>query len=81
MRIEKVAYLEKADHQYVHITTTDKSVPGYARFSDEERKVGELLIASHAGSFKPELWNFVVSDIETGVHKLSDLDIELFPNQ
>jgi len=78
--IEKVAYLEQADHQYIHVTTTDKSSPAYARFSDEESQTGSLIIASHADSFKPELWNFVSSDIETGVYKVSELKVELFAN-
>ncbi len=79
--IEKVAYLEQADHQYIHVTTTDKSVAGYASFSNEENQTGFLIIASHAGSFKPELWSFVSDEVEVGVHKVSELKVELFANQ
>jgi hypothetical protein len=79
--IEKIAYLEQADHQYIHVASTDKSLPGHASFSREENHTGELIIASHSGGFKPVLWNFVAKDIEPGVYKKSDIDVNLLPNQ
>ena len=69
---EKVAYLELAEHKYVHIT--DKCL------WENDRAVGPLSIEVSGQIFEPAMWNFAPAELENGVHLLEDLEIELHPN-
>ena len=77
--IETIAYKEQSDHEFIHVTTTDKNSPGHAVFSDDERKVGTVSIASHAGYFEPAEWCFA-PEVATGVYKKTDLNFKLLSN-
>ena len=70
-----IVYKELASHEYVHIV--DESD---VRFSDAERQVGFLEIDSHAGFFRPELWNFCYIEYPVGVYHQDDVDVEFHPN-
>ena len=80
MLFETVAYAENEDHEYIHVTTTDKSKPTHAFFSDNDRKLGTLKISFAGGHFEPDEWIFVVGDIPSGVYKRSVLGLDLLPN-
>ena len=69
---EKVAYLELAEHKYVHIT--DKCL------WENEEAVGILSISENGTIFAPALWNFAPAELDNGVYLLEDLDIKLFKN-
>ena len=69
----KIAYKELSDHKYTHVISGD-----CASFSESDRKVGQLIVNGYGDSFAPELWGFVSSDIESGVHK--NLEANLYKN-
>jgi hypothetical protein len=69
--MEKAAYKEHIDHEYVHIVTID----GWsAKFSDEESKTGKLIVNSTFESFEPALWGFIKTDMADGVYHKSAID-------
>lgn len=76
--MEKVAYKEKAEHSYVHVTDFNPERPAHAKWSEADRQCGSLIITSHDGDFMPEVWAFAESDAQIGVHK--ELDVYLMKN-
>jgi len=65
MTFETVAYIESSTHQYVHVT---KLVEGNHRYSDEQRKVGQLSLFLDGEWVVPAKWNFVPDHLEDGVY-------------
>lgn len=78
--MEKVAYKEKAEHKYVHVTDFNPGRPAHAKWSEADRQCGSLIVESHDGDFLPELWCFVGEAVEIGVHKEVDLNLDLQDN-
>ncbi len=78
--VEKIVYKERSEHEFSHVTDTDKSKAGHAFFSDDHRKLGTLRIECDGGYFEPELWNIIAPtvEIENGVHK--NLKVRLHKN-
>ncbi|WP_269519479.1 hypothetical protein [Alteromonas sp. BMJM2] len=65
MTNETVAYIELVGHKYVHVLTL---VDGNHRYSDEQRKVGQLSLLLDGEWVVPAKWNFVPDHLEDGAY-------------